>query len=95
MREITVDGKVRRVESGVWTDKNGEVHPNGTVVLSAEFDKLEVQLDRSASVATSAKLKALHEGDTVRLLVGVASGDSFRADARFLFLDDLTPRPKG
>lgn len=96
MREIAVEGKVRRVEVGEWTDKNtGQVRPNGNVVLAGEFDKLEIGLDRVVSPATLSKLRGIHEGETVRLLVGVASGDSFRAEARFIFLDDLTQRPKG
>ena len=97
MREIVVEGKVRRVESGSYTDKNGVIVPKGTVVLAGEYDKLEIGLAwPTPSVTSIQKLKALegHEGQSVRLLVGVESGDNRRAEPQFTFLDDLTPAPK-
>ena len=94
MREIAVDGVVRRVEHGEYTAKNGAVVPTGTIVLASEFDRLEVSLDRGVSAGLVAKLKSIGEGEVVRLLVGVASGDSFRADPRFIFLDNLTVHGK-
>lgn len=95
MREIEVNGCVRRAEVGEWTDKQGVVHPNGSVVLDAKHDKLEIGLDRSPDPETVGKLRALRRGADVTLLVGVKSGDNYRAEPVFLFLDDLTSRPKG
>jgi len=95
MREISVEGKVRRVESGSYTDKNGVMVLKGTVVLAGEFDKLEIGLAWPTPSATSIdKLRGLREGQVVRLLVGVESGENRRAEAQFIFLDDLTPAPK-
>lgn len=92
MRELMLRGKVRRVESGTWTDKKtGEIKPQGQLVLAGDFDKFEISLDQNPSDRVIAKLKAIREGQDVELLVGVKSGDSFRADPRFVFLDDLTP----
>jgi len=96
MREIAVDGRVRRVESGSYTDKNGVVVPKGTVVLAGEFDKLEIGLSwPSPSAESITALKKLQPGALVRLLVGVESGESRFAEPKFVFLDDLTQAVKG
>lgn len=93
MREIAVEGRVRRVETGTYTNKQGQTVPKGTIVLAGEFDKLEIGLGMAPSAEQVAKVERMkaREGTAVRLLVGVTSGDGFMADARFQFLDDLTP----
>lgn len=93
MRELTIRGTVRRVESGEWTDKAGVKHPKGSVVLAGDFDKFELDLGQNPSAQGVVRLAALsaRQGQVVELLVGVLSGDSFRSDPRFVFLDDLTP----
>lgn len=92
MREISVSGTVRRVEFREWTDKQGVVHPDGSVVLDHKYDKLELGLERGADDQTVSKLRALKRGEEVELLVGISSGENFRADPKLSFLDDLTPR---
>jgi hypothetical protein len=94
MREIAVEGKVRRSEVRSYEDKQGKERTGGNVVLSTEFDKLELGAGMSPSAKVLAQIKALQDGEQVRLLVGVESAGAWPADARFVFLDDLTPRRK-
>lgn len=92
MREIELEGQVGRVEVGEWTDKKGLTHPRGTVVLRTMLDKFEISLDGDAGADTVGKLRSIQKGETVKLHVGISSGDGFRSDPRFTFLDDLTLR---
>lgn len=92
--DLPVEGRVVRVQYSEKDNGKGGVYRNGTVVLRTEFEKLEVELENGSSAGIVAKLRALEgqEGQDVRLLVGVASGDKWTSPARLFFLDDLTPR---
>lgn len=94
MREIRVAGRVRRVEVGSWTDKNQVVHPQGTVVLDTEDDKLELGLPMNAGTDEIQAMQRLKKGAEVVVLIGIESGKDWRSDPRFSFLDDLTPAAK-
>lgn len=94
MREIAIDGKVRRSEVRDYIDKSGISRTSGSMVLSTEFDKLELSAGMNPSPRVLDQLRGLKEGELVRLLVGVESNGAWPADARFIFLDDLTSRPK-
>lgn len=90
--DIPVEGTVRRVTYSEKDNQNGGKYRNGTVVVKGEFDKIEVELEGGSSDLVVSQLKNLHEGEKVRLLVGVASGEKWTSPARFYFLEDLTPR---
>jgi hypothetical protein len=92
-RELAVDGVVRRVEYSEKPNPKGGLYRNGKIVLSGEFDKLEIGLGMGASDEVVRKLRALGEGEIVRLQVEVSSGDSWQSEPRFNFLDDLTSKP--
>lgn len=95
MKTVVISGTL--VEYGYSENvskKDGNLYRNGSAVVRGDFDKIEVELKANVSDERIAKFQGLNgrEDSMVSLLVDIGSGDNWRAEPRFYFLEDLTAK---